>query len=365
MADYSFGGLLDADGAFTWVSGGTNPGLTIDEASNGLPEVSAGQVFTYNGGGKEAVVVTDDDTGFLESDSSQQRLAEPATINGVSYGAGTQITSTGLILFRDPDTGTEYTVYTGTMGTNSDRETSATEFYIWQDGKEPPDGTDLTVVSRSQPRSIPYSTLPAPCFCNGTLIETPDGPRPVEDLSEGDLVITASGRAMPILWIGSREVQPQELLALPNLRPVVISAGSLGKARPATDLMLSPQHRVRISSAITQALAGTAHVLIPAIKLLGVPGVRLHDGNVPFTYFHLLLEAHSCVLSNGAWTESLYLGKEFLGSLSAEGRAELEMIFPELFDADFRYPLAAPIMSRRKAVDRLIAHHLSESSPLS
>ncbi|SDD74455.1 Hint domain-containing protein [Paracoccus isoporae] len=364
MADYAFGGLINAPGVFTWVSGGTDPGSTIDEVGDGLPEAYKDQVYIYNGGSKNAVVVTDDDDGFVEADGRQQQLAQPATINGTPYTTGAKITTTGMIVFNDPETNTQYTVFTGAAGTNSSGVASPTDFYIWQGGKEPPPGTSLTVLSRQQPNRILYSSLPAPCFCNGTLIETPEGQCPVEELTTGDLVITASGRPIPILWIGSREVGPDDLRNLPKLRPVVISAGSLGSGTPAADLTLSPQHRVRIASAITHELTGTDEVLVPASKLIGVPGVSLRDSDEPFTYYHLLLEAHSCVLSNGAWTESLYLGKEFLGSLSAEGRAELAMIFPELFGPEFHYPPAAPIMSRRKHVDRLIAHHLRESATL-
>ncbi|WBU61570.1 Hint domain-containing protein [Paracoccus albus] len=364
MADYSFGSLIDATGAFTWVSGGDDPGSTIDELGSGLPEATAGQVYTYNAREKYSVVVTDDDGGFVEADNSQQTLAQAATINGITYLPPTRITSTGEIVFKDTATDIEYRAYTGTVGTNSDATASPTSFYIWQNGDAPPDGATLTVVSSTQPSSIPYSSLPAPCFCNGTLIDTPDGPRPVETLAVGDLVNTLSGRALPIRWIGSREISTEALRAIPKLRPVLIGPGSLGPDTPETELAISPQHRVRVSSALTAELTGTAELLIPAKKLLGVPGVRPYQGEAPFTYFHLLLDEHSCVCSNGAWTESLYLGKEFLGSLSPEGRAELALIFPELFGADFSYPPAAPFLSRRKDVDRLLAHHLSESAAL-
>jgi hypothetical protein len=41
------------------------------------------------------------------------------------------------------------------------------------------------------------------CFCAGTRIATPEGYVPVERLAAGDTVMTATGAAQRIVWIGS------------------------------------------------------------------------------------------------------------------------------------------------------------------
>ncbi|MFD1796022.1 Hint domain-containing protein [Paracoccus aurantiacus] len=362
MVDYNFGGVINANNLFTWISGGTNPGATIDEIGSGLPEATAGQVYRYNGGKKMDLLVRDDDPGFVEGDISQQTLAASATINGTTY-INTRITTTGEIEFRDPLTNQTYSVYTGTVGSNSANVASPTQFYIWKNGVEPPANINLTVVSVSQPTSIPYTTLPPPCFCDGTLIDTPTGPRKIEDLAVGDLVNTRSGGAMPIRWIGARRLTAAEIAANDKLRPVILRAGCLGDGIPSRDLRVSRQHRIMLSDARLADLVGSNEALVPAVKLTGLDGVYISDQPEDMTYFHLLLDEHSLLFSEGTWTESLYLGTEFLRNLSPEAREELTLIFPGLLDEGFTYAPAAPLISRRRAVDELLALCKPEPAP--
>lgn len=63
------------------------------------------------------------------------------------------------------------------------------------------------------------------CFCAGTLIETPDGPVPVESLVPGDLVITRDHGPQPLRWIGGTRLSMLQLLRAPHLRPIRIRAG--------------------------------------------------------------------------------------------------------------------------------------------
>ena len=60
--------------------------------------------------------------------------------------------------------------------------------------------SDGTVVTFSNMESVII------CFTAGTRILTPHGPRPVEDLRPGDLVITRDNGPQPLRWTGRREV---------------------------------------------------------------------------------------------------------------------------------------------------------------
>ena len=112
------------------------------------------------------------------------------------------------------------------------------------------------------------------CFTPGSLVDTATGLQRVEDLRPGDLVRTRDRGLQPLRWASRRDLDADMLTALPHLAPVLIRKGALGGGLPTRDMMLSPQHRVLYRSAKAAAMFGTAEVLLPAIALVGCPGIE-------------------------------------------------------------------------------------------
>ena len=140
------------------------------------------------------------------------------------------------------------------------------------------------------------------CFGPGTLIRTPDGARAVETLIPGDLVLTADGEALPVRWLGRSVVS--RLFADPlRILPVRIRAGALGVNLPARDLLLSPNHAVRIGDTLVQAGA----------LVNGTSVVRAQDAPLAFAYWHLELDTHALVIAEGVAAESFLDGVEEIG----------------------------------------------------
>ena len=161
------------------------------------------------------------------------------------------------------------------------------------------------------------------CFAAGTLIDTPEGPRPVEELAEGDLVVTRDGDAKPIRWAGRREVP-----ALGPLAPIRIAAGALGNDRALT---VSPMHRMLVADWRAELLFGSREVLVAAKHLVdGDRIVRVEGGTVE--YVHILFDQHEIVFANGAPAESFHPGHVGLDAIEQAAREELLSIFPELRD---------------------------------
>lgn len=195
-----------------------------------------------------------------------------------------------------------------------------------------------------------------PCFAGGTLIETARGPQLVEHLRPGDLIRTADSGLQPLALILSRPVTTEELRRSPNLRPICLAPGSLAPRLPRRPLRVSRQHRVMISSPIVGRMFGCPEVLLPALRLTGLAGVRRDDTLTPVTYFHLLFDSHQIILSGGLWTESFLPAAQAMAALSPEARRSLIAHFGTDRLARMAASPARPIPPAPKQ-KRLIARH--------
>ncbi|AGT08363.1 Hint domain-containing protein [Paracoccus aminophilus] len=195
-----------------------------------------------------------------------------------------------------------------------------------------------------------------PCFVIGTLIATQSGLIPVEELTVGDFVATRDNGFKPIVWIGSAKVGANTLKRNPKLLPIRIKQGALGSGIPSSDLLVSPQHRILVRSAIAQRVFGTNEVLVAAKQLLQLDGVDIAEDMEDVEYFHFMFDQHEVVLSNGAETESLYAGPEALKALSPEAVNEILALFPELKQPDYVMPPARILASGRQARKLAVRH---------
>jgi Ca2+-binding RTX toxin-like protein len=167
------------------------------------------------------------------------------------------------------------------------------------------------------------------CFTPGTLIATDRGQVPVEQLRQGDRVLTRDNGFQEIRWIGRRDLDQQHLAQDESLRPIVIKAGSLGDNLPARDLTVSPAHRMLVSSYRAQLYFEEPEVLVAARHLVGAPGIQ-QGGAQQVSYIHFMCDRHEIVLANGTWSESFLPGDQALNSVASEQRDELFKLFPEL-----------------------------------
>ncbi|MEL6565968.1 MAG: Hint domain-containing protein [Pseudomonadota bacterium] len=175
------------------------------------------------------------------------------------------------------------------------------------------------------------------CFTPGTRIETPDGPRLVEELCEGDRVQTKDSGAQEILWVGSRRMTGARLFAMPRLRPVRLMPGALGLDRPDQELLVSPEHRMLITGDTARALFNTPEILVAAKDLVNGSTVMVDVTVREVTYIHLLLPQHNVIWANGVETESFHPANTALSSLRDEDRARLLQQFPDLEYDPHRY----------------------------
>ncbi|MEO1733437.1 MAG: Hint domain-containing protein, partial [Pseudomonadota bacterium] len=148
-------------------------------------------------------------------------------------------------------------------------------------------------------------TITVPCLTLGTMVDTEHGPRAIETIRVGERVRTETGLE-PVRWTGRRHLSADALTANPKLQPIRIMAGALGFGVPTRDLLVSRQHRMLVQSKIASRMFGATSVLVPAVKLLGLPGIYVDTTITQVTYLHLLFDQHEIIYAESAPTESLY-----------------------------------------------------------
>lgn len=198
----------------------------------------------------------------------------------------------------------------------------------------PPRDTDLWVVHHTLGAHIGGADSAGAggviCFTPGTLIATPHGARPVEELCVGDLVQTKDNGAQPIEWIGRKHMTGARLFAMPKLRPVRIRAGALGIKCPTRELLVSPDHRLLISGDVARDLFNTSEVLVAAKDMINGGLIATDTAAASVTYIHLLLPRHNVLWANGVETESFHPANAALHSISDTDRAALLARHPDL-----------------------------------
>jgi hypothetical protein len=199
-------------------------------------------------------------------------------------------------------------------------------------GTVPPADTDLWVVRVSVDRTHQAAGAEQEggviCFTPDTRIATPDGPRLIQMLRPGDLILTKDNGPQEVLWSGHRRMTGARLHAMPHLRPIRFRSGSLGSGRPDGDLLVSPQHRMLVKGRAAQSLFNTPEVLVRAEDLTNGHSVAVDQTLREVTYIHILLERHNIVFANGIETESFHPSNTALDTVEPQQRQALLSILP-------------------------------------
>lgn len=182
-------------------------------------------------------------------------------------------------------------------------------------------------------------------LAEGTLILTPDGERAVETLRPGEMVLTADGSAVPLLWRASARAVADNTGPGRPLPAIRVAAGALGAAAPQRDLVVAAGHRLVLARDENLALFGAEKVLVPAGEV-PLDGVAPLTAQAPVTYHHLLFERHETIIANGLEVESFQPG---LGNLAA---------LPPRVRASYRAALAGEMRRQLRARDDAL-HALS------
>ena len=329
----------------TDIEGDTNSNDPAAPGYNSAAPTWIGETFTYDGGSSTLLEINDDDNDFQDAyveTGGPQTLAQDVTINGTTYLAGSVVENEFSMLdasgneiwvvridgvnvgfsYPSGQNPTPGQTFTGTVGRDGDPADSA-------------DGVGT---------SEPYSGII--CFTPGALIETPDGPRPVETLRIGDLVTTKDSGPEPIRWISRRVAIFSN--DLEDAKPIQIKAGAFAPGFPQNDIVVSPQHRFVFHDRSDRRVV---EVFVAAKALTQLPGVRVMRGKKSVEYIHFALDRHEVVIADGVCTESCFMGPVVLEDIPKSQRARIKLIFPNIeFDPGRGYgPTARPALKVQNA----------------
>jgi len=223
------------------------------------------------------------------------RLDDPGAYSGVISGFGLQSTVYGNVIdLPGFAPGTLGDVYNGTTagGTLEILAPGSIVANLSFSGDYTEDNFKL-FPGGSGGTDIALAVLPvAPCFARGTRIATPRGEVAVEDLGIGDRVLTASGEARPIVWIGQRRVDCARHPRTDLVHPVRIRPGAFAEGRPKRDVHLSPDHALFWGGALIPV-----HHLINGATIVREKVASVH-------YFHIELDRHDVLLAECLPVES-------------------------------------------------------------
>ena len=135
-----------------------------------------------------------------------------------------------------------------------------------------------------------------PCYVEGTRVLTERGEVAVEELAEGDMVVTLAGETRSlaaVTWIGHRRMS---LLQHPQpglVAPIRVLKHAFGENLPSRDLLVSPDHCLFVDGK-----------LIPAKLLINDMTIVQEHGATSVHYYHIELARHSVILAEGLPAES-------------------------------------------------------------
>ncbi len=368
--------VLDTDFTADGTSFEDNAITTMVITSDGQTIGIEDDIETFMQGSGDDITSTDVELTSVDGD-------QYVIVNGATYN----IASDGYYS-ADGDDGVTYNFvvvdidYDGDGVYDGDGDSQAVIFFDNQtindtDYTPPAISVTLTNIEYLAPGGLIYSLLSESvddgtieetlltCFGQDTLIKTAQGDRSVQTLNVGDKVITSESIEPSIIrWIGSREVIFDG--SLPNeekLRPVRITAGALGGGLPKRDLLVSRQHRMLVKSSIVERMFGTREVLVPAIKLIEMPGIFIDMDVKSITYFHILFDKHEIIYADGAPSESFFTGSVALNGIEEQARDEIFELFPKLAQHNY-IPNTARIVPTHKQQKQLIARHAQNNRKL-
>jgi hypothetical protein len=254
--------------------------VILNATSNGSITTPTGSGGTLNPS-VYAVVSGSSASGYFIQIFSKPMGDQPAQLLGEGQAVYLGSTTTGLLLGTNRQLG-----YIDDSSDGLAAYNTGTYFFLSKTSEE------ATAFNNGTVTLSPYDSNP--CFLRGTEILTRRGYIPVEDLDVGEEILTLDSDWQPLRWIGHREIDRAWNDRFHHDHyPIRIRSGAFGPGIPKRDVWISPEHAVFFRD----------H-LIPAKSLVNGISVMRDTTVESIEYFHILLDRHGVIFSEGLPSES-------------------------------------------------------------
>ncbi|MEL6167381.1 MAG: Hint domain-containing protein [Pseudomonadota bacterium] len=202
----------------------------------------------------------------------------------------------------------------------------------------------MTLMSKLETKHA--VALPAAGLVGSGNVRTPCGPRRVENIRKGDLIVTRDNGLQPVRMVWSRTLTAAELSADPGLAPIRFRPRALGPMMPQQDLVVGPDHRVFVPGYRLADMPDTTSRLIAARAIADGSDAAFADRSDGETaFYNIVFDQHQVFCVNGLPVESYLPSIHALRALDQTISGDLAKIFPDLGTSKRAYPVSPYITS--------------------
>lgn len=162
------------------------------------------------------------------------------------------------------------------------------------------DGTYNALSATNNPLKITYSngnTYIGVCFLADSMIRTPSGETPIQDLRTGDEILAwheGTPAIRKVIWTGRRQATTNP--SLPDDQagyPIRILANAIAENVPHKDMLITAEHCLFLDGRF-----------VPARMLVNGNSIFYDRSLTSYEYFHVETREHSVIMADGMLTES-------------------------------------------------------------
>ncbi|GBR70278.1 Hint domain-containing protein [Gluconobacter kanchanaburiensis] len=242
---------------------------------------AGGGTLILNGGG---TLINLSGTSITNYNPNRDTIELQDTVTAIS---GYTISGTGssrTITLFGGNNNTEIATYTVTLSSDATLNT----------------GTYNALSSSNNPLQITYSkgnTYIGVCFLADSMIRTPSGETPIQDLRAGDEILAwheGKPAVRKVVWTGRRQATTAP--SLPDDQagyPVRILANAISDNVPYKDMLITAEHCLFMDGRF-----------IPVRMLVNGRSIFYDRSLTSYEYFHVETRDHSVIMSDGMLTES-------------------------------------------------------------